>query len=309
MNSKSDFVKITKQEEIELVARYKKAVENNDREDIKEIMLIMWEQLGAYANNQLRKSYPTYYEKEVWRKEMFQEVYALLHEEFCNFDPNTGRLITWSKRHIQHAAQTYINRECMKTSDHYAQGITRIKRAMAEANKEGIENLTISELSERTKLPQTTIKTCLSIINRTNVVHIESNEFNGDTYIKGEDPLPEQQVILAEEMLDLKKALATLTDLERQAIDLKYGLSDGVQLKYPEIAERLNVTKEKISKTVSSAEQKLKKILSKSASFAHRASKGKKDENQPITFTPIDNNDENYLLQALGSIESEDIDF
>lgn len=141
--------------------------------------------------------------------------------------------------------------------------LMQIKKAERNLMKEnGTQNPSIEDLADATGLDGQTIKDLQSIsremVSLDSPVSTEKGSQNsvGD-FVEDDSPSPEDQLMDTSLKEDIQSLLGTLSDKERNVIELRYGLNGKSQMSLKEIGELYNLTKERIRQIEKKALERL----------------------------------------------------
>jgi RNA polymerase primary sigma factor len=111
---------------------------------------------------------------------------------------------------------------------------------------------------EATEKVEQILKTSEEPVSLESPVGDEENSTLGDYIEDADAPEPMEAVILESLRESVRKSLDDLTDKEREVLELRFGLVDGVYHSLEEVSEKFGLTRERIRQIESSALRKLR---------------------------------------------------
>jgi RNA polymerase primary sigma factor len=129
--------------------------------------------------------------------------------------------------------------------------LMQIKKAEKNLMHDGISNPSVEDLADATHLEPELVKDLVSIsrdmVSLDAPVYTEkgSQSSVGD-FVEDNSPSPEDHLMDRSLKEDIQTVLGTLTDKERDVIELRYGLNGKSPMSLKEIGELYNLTKERI---------------------------------------------------------------
>lgn len=217
----------------------------------KEKMIEKLEYLVYYIIN---KNFSTF---KKYTKELYQEGILGILASMKKYDYEKSSPSTYFFNYILHQMNDFVNFQINKTSPHYATHITKIKKAINSLEKEGKE-VTVIGVAQITKFSAETIVQSMKIMELSNEMHYETIDVL-ESNLSETFQSPEEEFVKNEIVEIIRSAVNALPEDEKNVINLKFGLLDGVQLSYKSISETLGIQIDKVKKLNASAIRKLKK--------------------------------------------------
>ena len=183
------------------------------------------------------------------------------------FEPEKGyHFISYAVWWIRQAIMKAISEKgrTVRLPLNRANELMQIQKAMKTIihDKETVDP-SIDEIAEATGLDSALVSDLLSISQ--DVVSIDSPVRRGEEsdtalgeFIEDESDGPEKQVMDSALRAEVRSLLSTLSDKERDIIELRYGLSGEKPMSLKEIGERYSLTKERIRQIEKRALEKLR---------------------------------------------------
>ena len=217
----------------------------------KEKMIEKLEYLVYYIIN---KNFSTF---KKYTKELYQEGILGILASMKKYDYEKSSPSTYFFNYILHQMNDFVNFQINKTSPHYATHITKIKKAINSLEKEGKE-VTVIGVAQITKFSAETIVQSMKIMELSNEMHYETIDVL-ESNLSETFQSPEEEFVKNEIVEIIRSAVNELPEDEKNVINLKFGLLDGVQLSYKSISETLGIQIDRVKKLNASAIRKLKK--------------------------------------------------
>lgn len=217
----------------------------------KEKMIEKLEYLVYYIIN---KNFSTF---KKYTKELYQEGILGILASMKKYDYEKSSPSTYFFNYILHQMNDFVNFQINKTSPHYATHITKIKKAINSLEKEGKE-VTVIGVAQITKFSAETIVQSMKIMELSNEMHYETIDVL-ESNLSETFQSPEEEFVKNEIVEIIRSAVNELPEYEKNVINLKFGLLDGVQLSYKSISETLGIQIDRVKKLNASAIRKLKK--------------------------------------------------
>lgn len=217
----------------------------------KEKMIEKLEYLVYYIIN---KNFSTF---KKYTKELYQEGILGILASMKKYDYEKSSPSTYFFNYILHQMNDFVNFQINKTSPHYATHITKIKKAINSLEKEGKE-VTVIGVAQITKFSAETIVQSMKIMELSNEMHYETIDVL-ESNLSETFQSPEEEFVKNEIVEIIRSAVNALPEDEKNVINLKFGLLDGVQLSYKSISETLGIQIDRVKKLNASAIRKLKK--------------------------------------------------
>lgn len=208
----------------------------------------------------IKKRYRTY--MPLHMQDMLQQGYCAIIKDIDDFDPKKGSVTTFYASRVDHEIQAYINK-LHGSTPHYTSALRKIKE-FVKGRKEKDLDYNFMDICIETGLGPETVRKCLNIQDAKNV-SIDAADIV-DTF-KSPYLTPEESYELKEKNDYLYGLLdkSGLTDIERVAVCLRYGLSeiDDKTRSFSEIRTILEsygyyMTQSEIQKAITDAEEKMR---------------------------------------------------
>lgn len=141
--------------------------------------------------------------------------------------------------------------------------LMQIKKAQKTLMHENGREANSQEIGKLTGLEPDLVKTLLAISRE--MVSLDSPMTNGDKgsqstfgdFVEDDSPSPEDRLMETSLKEDIKTVLGTLTDKERDVVELRFGLNGRSPMSLKEIGELYSLTKERIRQIEKKALEKL----------------------------------------------------
>lgn len=225
------------------------------------------------------------------------------------YNPAISAPSTFFTYYIVHEMSRYIDTYAKKTTPYYAQQIAAISKAKEKFESAGVKYNEV-DLASETGINIDTIHRCLNLINATNEMYIESEEFI-DAQLSTKALSPEEEYLKKEEAEIVHKAVMSLDVLGYKATVAKFGLEgtpfpSGQNVTDKEIANKYGVSLDNVKKARHIAARKLRKMPELRALFYDHYSDSEECllEEKQISLVPVST--ANKMLDQLEGIE---IDF
>lgn len=217
--------------------------------------------LERYVISIMRSVFPTYWQKNF--DDMKQEAFMAIHSVILRYQPDKGAVTTWIKPHIIHALSGFISKE-QNSTPYYSSANKKIIDAENELIKMGVK-YTYQDISEKSGLPLKTIMRCKQDMQQ--VASLDTFEDN----IEGELSIsPEDEYIKNEEKEALYRAMKSLSEEQKQILEMRFGIMTGTPIPPSKIAEKLGMPKEVVTRNLVTGKRKLNNILNKNEVFSER---------------------------------------
>lgn len=116
-----------------------------------------------------------------YKNQWFEDLYSCgvigLIESLPKYDPDKSMPTTHFGRYIVHEIYDFIAKFVQQTTTHYAGKLAQINRAIAELEREGIENPTIVDIAMKSGIKPEIVMKALSIQTAAQSKSIESEEY------------------------------------------------------------------------------------------------------------------------------------
>lgn len=269
----------------ELAVKFQNSVDKEDRDILFEKI---WLAVKKYTISVLKNKFPTYYANNF--EEMLECAAIDIFLELPKYDIEKAAFITYINRIIIHSGQKFVN-EMSNTSAYYGAAITKIKKAINAMEKAG-EEINEHSIAEKTKLPITTVNTCLQQIQFCDTIHLETIPADFVSDINGINNSPEARALAKEESDSLRRAIdKALPEDTKRIVLLKYGFETGEPVPDSKIADTLNISKVTVRRKINDAMRALKVNLKREQLFQNRIIRQEIDS-QEINFIPKTESDE-----------------
>ncbi|BCJ93066.1 hypothetical protein acsn021_06350 [Anaerocolumna cellulosilytica] len=193
--------------------------------------------------------------KSDWEELMQQGVLGILNA-LQTYDPALSKPTTYFYSYIVHELTDYVSNYKSTVSPYYAAQINKVKNSISELEKKGIQ-YTEHEISVLTGFSIESVCRILDLINRTNILHYESDDYLESCLTQNEKS-PETHYIINEQNRIIHDALLCLPQIERKIILLKIGFSIEKQT-YKAIAKQVNLPVEQVKQLYQQGLQKLRR--------------------------------------------------
>jgi RNA polymerase primary sigma factor len=138
-----------------------------------------------------------------------------------------------------------------------------IKRA--DYNREELDPACLRRWDEATQKVEEILKISEEPISLESPIGDEDNSTLADYVEDAEASEPIEEVILEDLRESVRRSLGTLADREREVLEMRFGLTDGINHSLEEISERFGLTRERIRQIESTALRKLRNPKYKSS--------------------------------------------
>lgn len=214
--------------------------------------------LEGVGKSIIQKKYATYAPKHYFDLDQCAKLGIIKCLE--KFDISKGIApSTFAYPYMLHEMQSYIDTYVNKTTPHYSSNIRKIKKAISKLEIMTDKDITSIDIAQETGLTIEAVEQALSIIHRTDEVHIDNCT---DAFINANIErvglmTPEDELINSEKNLAIEEALSELTENERNIVLRAYGF-EGKPESVKEISKALDIPVDKVKKMQADALRKLK---------------------------------------------------
>lgn len=267
--------------------------------------VMLWDSYEKYIISVLRKNYSTYFLKNP--EDTISECKVTFFESLADYDPSKGTsFTTFIQPRLKHTMSNYIGR-MNNQSQYYSQNVRKIQKCIDSLNEKGIEP-SLAMIAEKTGIALSTIKTCMSMIDNSEI-HMESSEFLEEN-LTDKKLTPEEETIMRLEMLYISKAMAKLTPIQRYVIEMKFGFTEKGAKSQTKIAEDLHMKLSEEKKIYRKAIEIMREFLIKEGAFTKDMIKQEKRKaSDIITFIDDVNTINKEILRFTEDIEQIEIPF
>lgn len=180
--------------------------------------------LSNFVRNKIHRRYKAYSLKHY--EDLFQSGCLGICEGMMKYNPEKSSPTTWFNNYIVNQMQIFVNNTINKTTPHYSDLITKIRRIMDERSKKGLSTTAEDLIVELGDVSNTTVNKCLAIMNCTDNEQYYEDENYLDTQITDFEKSPETTFIDEERKSIIAKAVSKLKEDEKVVTILYYGLID-----------------------------------------------------------------------------------
>lgn len=193
--------------------------------------------------------------KNDWEELMQQGILGILNA-LQTYNPAISKPTTYFYSYIVHELTDYVSNYKSTVSPYYAAQINKVKNAISQLEKKGIK-YSEHEISVLTGYSIEAVCRIFELINRTNILHYESDDYL-ESCITQNEISPETHYIKAEQNRIIHNALLCLPSIERKIVMLKTGFLIEKQT-YKSIANQLTLPVEQVKQLYQQALLKLKR--------------------------------------------------
>ena len=197
---------------------------SGDIEDKRAASEDMIKYLSNFVRNKIHRRYKAYSLKHY--EDLFQSGCLGICEGMLKYNPEKSSPTTWFNNYIVNQMQIFVNNTINRTTPHYSDLITKIRRIMDERSKKGLSTTAEDLIVELGDVSNTTVNKCLAIMNCTDNEQYYEDENYLDTQITDFEKSPETTFIDEERKSIIAKAVSKLKDDEKIVTILYYGLID-----------------------------------------------------------------------------------
>lgn len=193
------------------------------------------------------------------RDDVIDEIWCVIFEQIDNYDCSKSSLTTFVLPWIRHVVTEYCSRNFHKTTSYYADGIRKVSAAMNYCQEKNIPS-SIETLQKLTGLRIPTIKKCIDLLSKKDVVSYEVLSENGFEQSSSLSS-PENIFLKNEETESFNHILEeSLTEEELEIMILLLQPDNPAKLKasYREIAQKTHTNVPYVKDCISRATMKLK---------------------------------------------------
>lgn len=213
----------------------------------------------SYVYSVMWETYPTIMRNPLHRDDVIDEIWCVIFEQIDNYDCSKSSLTTFVLPWIRHVVTEYCSRNFHKTTSYYADGIRKVSAAMNYCQEKNIPS-SIETLQKLTGLRIPTIKKCIDLLSKKDVVSYEVLSENGFEQSSSLSS-PENIFFKNEETESFNHILEeSLTEEELEIMILLLQPDNPAKLKasYREIAQKTHTNVPYVKDCISRATMKLK---------------------------------------------------
>lgn len=208
-----------------------------------------------------------YMDKGVQMLDLIQEgsIGLIAAAEKFDYTRNT-RFSTYATDWIQQSITRYIinHSNAIRVPHYTVEKINRVLRGKEELTQQYGEAPTLEQLAEYCEMEPEKVKQLLELQPRTCSLDDPVGEDGTDDLQKLIEnihaPQPQEALVRRELKNTIDAMLSQLTDRQQQVIRLHYGMEDGVSYSLQEIANKLDISKQRVREIDSQARERLKII-------------------------------------------------
>lgn len=213
----------------------------------------------SYVYSVMWETYPTIMRNPLHRDDVIDEIWCVIFEQIDNYDYSKSSLTTFVLPWIRHVVTEYCSRNFHKTTSYFAGGIRKVSAAMNYCQEKNIPS-SIETLQKLTGLRIPTIKKCIDLLSKKDVVSYEVLSENG---FEQSSSLcsPENIFLKNEETESFNHILEeSLTEEELEIMILLLQPDNPAKLKasYREIAQKTHTNVPYVKDCISRTTMKLK---------------------------------------------------
>lgn len=213
----------------------------------------------SYVYSVMWETYPTIMRNPLHRDDVIDEIWCVIFDQIDNYDCSKSSLTTFVLPWIRHVVTEYCSRNFHKTTSYYADGIRKVSAAMNYCQEKNIPS-SIETLQKLTGLRIPTIKKCIDLLSKKDVVSYEVLSENGFEQSSSLSS-PENIFFKNEETESFNHILEeSLTEEELEIMILLLQPDNPAKLKasYREIAQKTHTNVPYVKDCISRATMKLK---------------------------------------------------
>lgn len=242
-----------------------KGIEESEFEELKHIFLLAEEKMQTARDLMVKKmelfiyylvntKFSTF---RIHLNDLYQEGIIAILKSMDGYDPNKAKPTTFFYFYIIHEITGFINLHVNKTSSHYSTSIVKIKRVLAQFEKDN-KIPTIKDIATVTGISAETITQAMVIMENSNEVSFESIDYMDFPTSTNSDSA-EKEFMKEEDDRLINLAVEELDDVSATIIKMKYGLNGDLPVSYKAIATKLNLQIDRVKKLHTQALKTLKK--------------------------------------------------
>jgi len=260
-------------------------------------------EMGDFVHFLIKKHFSKYVYD--YYEDFVQQGYVGILEGLKKYDPSKGAPSTFFNFYIMHEITRFIDQNIKKSSPYYAANIGIIDKAIKKYEETNTP-YTEMDIANATGLNLDTISTCLKIMERTNTMHIESEDFI-DAKISEKPLTPEEAYLKKEESDIFYKAIHSLGETEARILLTKFGLDGkmpfGETIADKDVAQEIGVSLDKVKRVRHMAVRKLKNKPELKALFYSHFTGAEDDlvEEKEVAFVPLQR--ANKMMDDLEAVE------
>lgn len=175
-----------------------------------------------------------------YKNQWFEDLYSCgvigLIESLPKYDPDKSMPTTHFGRYIIHEIYDFIAKFVQQTTTHYASKLAQINRAIAELEREGIENPTIVDIAMKSGIKPEIVMKALSIQTAAQSKSIESEEYISNLMSDSREQ-PDEIVEQQEGIEIMYRAIQNLPYKMREVVLRRNGLC-GYEMQSNEVISR-----------------------------------------------------------------------
>ena len=191
--------------------------------------------LSMYVYSVIAKYFPSYIK---YKEDLYQEGCLAILKNLEKYDPNIAMPSTFFFIYIKDQINTFIVKNVNNTSRYCGNNMNKIKNAIKYYEMKN-QNFSNEDIAEQTGLSIKQVVCTMNIMNNTEVVYDNTEEF--ENQLVGKSETPEQKVLDNEMNKNIVNLLYTLDDDERIIVMYRMGFM-GKCMSFKNIAELLNTS-------------------------------------------------------------------
>ena len=229
-----------REEEVKMQKALMQMYHSGDPDLKEEAIIQLWDMLEQFVWYAMKKWYPTFYSVEESREELFSCCKIAFLSEIGKFDPEQGTLSTFFTFPFKHEMYEWINKETHDASGYHSKMMQQVQNAIRELQSLGAD-VTPAAISHVCGLSVKKVNQTLERIEAKNAQSLNTDE-QLEEVIKGNSKSPEELFLEAEATETIASALRGLSEQDRTAIVLYFGLDGGGSRSYNAVAKQMKIS-------------------------------------------------------------------
>lgn len=232
--------KLSRKEEIRVQKALMEMYHSGDQDLREEAIVRLWDMIEQFAWYAIKTWYPTYYAVEESREELLSCCKVAFLSEIWKFNPEQGTLSTFFTYPFKHEMHEWIHKEANDTTGYHAKMVQQVQNAIHELQSIGAD-ISPSAISHICGLSVKKVNQTLDRIEMSHPQSLNAGE-QFEEMVKGSSKSPEEMFLEAEASETIAHALKSLSEMDRLAVILYFGLDGSESKSYNAVAKIMKIS-------------------------------------------------------------------